>query len=150
MDPEIAVMIRRDALFSATEAGCHDGAADRSAGETPPDVAQLRENGIVGPSVGLRLPEHSADQKHLGSRPVAPIRLQNHAAPALRCPYWPRHDAQDSRKCAFPVFDELGHDHDWATPLSGISSIRTRMSVGGSSSPDRDRIGWLRSDQVLG
>ena len=116
VDAEVSVLISCDSFFSATEPRCDYCAAYLAPRKTPSDVAQLGQEVIADPAIGSRLSEDAADQKDLGAGPVTPIWLEDYAALALCCPYWPGHKSQERRCCASPAFDDLGQDHDRVTP----------------------------------
>jgi hypothetical protein len=81
MNPEVAVLICRDPLFSPTKTRGQSGTGDRTTAQTPTDVAKLREEVLVaGRMRGPRLPEHTADEKDLCPRAVASVGFENDPA----------------------------------------------------------------------
>jgi hypothetical protein len=66
MKPEVAVLIRREPLFSAAEAGSHHSASDGATAQTPADVPKLRQEVLVACRMSrVRLAEDTTDQKDL-------------------------------------------------------------------------------------
>jgi len=113
MNPKVAVPIGRDTFFCVAELGCHDGVGDRAAGNPPANVTQLASEVFLADSViGSRLPEHAADQKHLGSGSVAAVGFEHYPARALGYPNRPGNQAQDPSCCSCPALNAAGQTHD--------------------------------------